>query len=108
MGERNFNVGDVCRVRQWDDMFEEFGGNDSYIDCDFAFVDSMKYMCGRLFTIASIEKHELGLLCRSVEGIEGTGTSWYVGTDMLELVVSNSDSVFEAENMDALLECLGV
>lgn len=52
---RDFKVGDVVRIRQWDDMEKEFGfGCDGDINCDGSFVVEMKNLCGRKCTIKDI------------------------------------------------------
>lgn len=98
----SFNVGDVCRIRSWEDMQSEFGLEDGVsINCDFSFVPSMRHLCGQQFTIERIENGELGIRCYSVEKIEGR---WQIGTDMLELLYGHE---FEGESIDALIACLG-
>lgn len=48
-------VGDMVRIREWDDMASEFGiavsGN---IKCRFSFTKEMKFLCGQEFCITSI------------------------------------------------------
>ena len=36
-----YEVGDVLRIRAWDDMAEEFGGDGYEIPCKFSFTRSM-------------------------------------------------------------------
>lgn len=53
-----FHVGDVVRIRDWDDMVAEFGTvrNGTAIGCPhFLFIDEMKFLCGRILTISDIE-----------------------------------------------------
>lgn len=50
-----YQVGDVLRVRQWDDMANEFGYTNpchDEIKCLDIFVEEMKYLCGKTFTVA--------------------------------------------------------
>ena len=76
---RRFNIGDVCRIRDWDDMEREFGrtttGN---IDCRFVFTREMKYLCGKKFTIKDCDKDEV---YSSEEDIE---IGFSISADMLE------------------------
>lgn len=52
-----FTVGQKVRVRQWNDMAEEFGLNDyGYIDCPYEFIPMMEPLCGRVFTISYIHR----------------------------------------------------
>lgn len=81
-----YAVGDVLRVRDWDDMEKEFGltcaGN---IDCEFRFIQSMKYMCGQRFTVERIENRGAGDIYRSEERIECDAHPKYnISEDMLE------------------------
>ena len=85
MAERVFQVGDVCRIRQWDDMAAEFGGGrggDS-ICCKFSFPEKMRYLCGQRFTVRD---RTMGAY-RSEEGVEDTRPGagvWVISADMLE------------------------
>lgn len=57
----DFHVGDIVRVRQWDDMAEEFGvrgHNNDVVNVPYAFTDLMKGYCGREFEIADIGEQE--------------------------------------------------
>lgn len=55
----DIRVGDVLRIRDWDDMALEFGEKDgnqgkiilTYLAC---FITPMKYLCGRTFTVSDI------------------------------------------------------
>lgn len=51
-------VGDKFKVRQWEDMEEEYGtindNDESAIDCECTFIDKMIEYCGTIVTISSI------------------------------------------------------
>lgn len=103
MAERVFQVGDVCRIRQWDDMAEEFGGGkDGWaIRCTGSFPKEMRYLCGQRFTIRDIN----GVSHRSVEGLEDTrpgDVPWLITSDMLEYDPDEDP----AENLDETPEDL--
>lgn len=50
-----FKVGDLVRVREWDDMKEEFGAfGDLRIYCNCSFLDMMKSTCGDVCTIEDL------------------------------------------------------
>lgn len=57
----DFQVGDIVRVRQWDDMKEEFGGDeDDYeIFMPDMFVYTMSSYCGEEHEITRIGKAKL-------------------------------------------------
>ena len=56
-----YKVGDKVRVRQWDDMMEEFGKceySSNNIDTPIVpFVSSMKKYCGAIVTIETVKEH---------------------------------------------------
>ena len=50
-----YKVGDKVKVREWDDMVEEFGTDeDGDIDCNFCFVKDMKEYCGKEMTVSRV------------------------------------------------------
>ena len=53
---QEFQVGDIVRIRDWDDMADEFGVN-SYgsIRCNGNFIPDMRYLCGLESKIVSID-----------------------------------------------------
>lgn len=86
MRDEDIHIGDVLRIRQWDDMVDEFGV-DSYgnIPCNRMFVKNMKSLCGKQFTVSETDK-----VCgyyKSEEGVECDDIShmmWKITADMLE------------------------
>ena len=71
-----YKVGDKVRVREWDDMLKQCGGNDRTISCTCAFVDCMKPLCGKVFTV--IEERRNGSY-----GLDGEASGWSFSDDML-------------------------
>lgn len=53
-----YKVGDKVRVREWDDMAKEFGSNEVMILCTCSFIDCIKPLCGKVFTV--IEERSTG------------------------------------------------
>ena len=52
-----FAVGDKVKIREWDDMVEDYGyedGDPDIIACKGIFLSSMKPLCGMQFTIHRI------------------------------------------------------
>lgn len=82
---REYNIGDKLQIRSWEDMEKEFGATyDGDIDCLLLFCGTMKYMCGKPFTVAVKEPaySENGrYIYHSSEGIEG---NFKITSDMLE------------------------
>lgn len=52
---QEFQVGDIVRIREWDDMADEFGViPNGAIRCNGIFTSNMRYLCGLELQIASI------------------------------------------------------
>lgn len=50
-----YRAGDKVRVREWDDMAQEFGLDDSgQINCRFGFIFLMRKYCGDIVTIKKV------------------------------------------------------
>ena len=71
-----YKVGDKVRVREWDDMLKECGGNDNTISCACIFVDRMKPLCGKVFTVTDVRTEFSYRL-------DGDAWSWAFSDDML-------------------------
>ena len=71
-----YKVGDKVRVREWDDMAKEFGSDKRNIFCSCSFMDCMKPLCGKVFTV--IEERSTGSY-----GLDGEASGWAFSDDML-------------------------
>lgn len=85
MKDEDIHVGDVLRIRSFEDMKSEFGvGQDGYIHGGYGawFGDGMEALCGSVFTVTEFSDREY----RSSEGIEDCddGTHWSISAWMLE------------------------
>ena len=78
-------VGDLVRIRDWDDMVDEFGIYEHHIPCEDSFVPDMKEYCGLEFTITHIYGHD----------VEGHDTNFIVSFDMIELVKDDEEAELE-------------
>ena len=89
MGDRDFEIGDLVRIRDWDDMVDEFGynGNENSIPCKYSFITDMRYLCGTEFEITDITGYQ-------VYGCESDGFT--ISTDMIE----HCDSMKRAEPVE--------
>ena len=83
--EPKFKVGELVRIRQWDDMVEEFGA-DGYgsVACNYRFLDAMKPLCGKQAEIVSLDKD--GRVGLKFFNCEDLNTGWAFHTDMIEKV----------------------
>lgn len=83
--EPKFKVGELVRIRQWDDMEKEFGltmlGS---ISCRCCFADGMKPLCGKY---AEIEDLLLdGIVHLRFFNCDDSVENWNYSTDMIEKV----------------------
>lgn len=49
-----YKVGDVVRIRDWDDLVVEFGEGDCDIPCPFTFISEMIVFCGKEYVVSKI------------------------------------------------------
>ena len=92
----DFSIGQRVRIREWDDMKEEFGLNEwyDYILCNPVFAIGMRPLCGATATIESFGYDENDILLKDWEDADGqrisvpelTGRDWHYSADMLEPV----------------------
>lgn len=83
--EPKFKVGELVRIRQWDDMVEEFG-TDGYgsVACNYRFLDAMKPLCGKYAEIVRLDKD--GRVGLKFFNCDDLNTGWAHSTDMIEKV----------------------
>ena len=81
--KHEFKVGDKVRIRQWDDMVEEFGGNYGIINVGTeVFSYAMKYLCGKIAIIKATGANNHVRL--EFKGNVDNTDYWVYTTDMLE------------------------
>lgn len=69
-----YNVGDVCRIRSWEDMCNEYDHTANTIRTPGAtFIKGMECMCGKEFTVDKVYKFGCGYFYHSRERIEYLG-----------------------------------
>ena len=82
--EPKFKVGELVRIRQWDDMVKEFGLDaDGDIKTYAGFVSYMKPLCGKY---AEIVRLNGSLVKLKFFNCDGLNTSWGYSTDVIEKV----------------------
>lgn len=110
MKGEDIKIGDILRIRQWDDMLSEFSltMRGSIKGKNNVFSENMRYLCGQTFTVSSITTSLTPdcLNYHSIEGLEYTrddecGHEWFICDWMLEpYTVINCSS---ADEVSALL-----
>lgn len=94
-------VGDLVRIRQFDDMAAEFGikrnSRFKFIRTSTTvFTEQMKELCGLKFTVSKIETVYGG------HRLIGHGTVYFIDTDMVE-PVEKEDDEFDEEGISLFL-----
>lgn len=83
--EPKFKVGELVRIRQWDDMEKEFGTTGSgSVDCKCQFTREMKPLCGKCAEIKDLRVD--GIVSLHFFNCDGLSTCWNYSTDMIEKV----------------------
>lgn len=124
MRDEDIKVGDVLRIRDWDDMVAEFGTEPF---CDlltgimttriktpaFRFCKNMKYMCGSIFTIREIisinKDRALYHSSEEIERVYATQNDisvWTITAEMLEPYPNDEDEVFDPLPIESLAQFL--
>lgn len=91
-----FNVGDLVRVRDWDDMVAEFGTCEYYdweINCEAVFTESMQDLCGLEAEITAVYPNYRNENYTAYKTTNDKINEWVITADMLELVSEASDPV---------------
>ena len=82
--EPKFKVGELVRIRQWDDMEKEFGvDSEGYIDSCVSFVPPMQPLCGKYAEIVRLNGSRVDLKFFNCDDLS---KGWNYSTDMIEKV----------------------
>ena len=80
-----FKVGELVRIRQWDDMVEEFGTRSTgSVNCKCQFTTKMKPLCGKYAEIKDLR--EDGIVFLRFFNCEKEEKDWSYSTHMIEKV----------------------
>ena len=91
MEEKDIHVGDVLRIRSYEDMVDEYGCDKYGIiySENSCFSEGMSYLCGEQFTVSEITNdawvNETFFLSKEgIEYFDSDGWHWYISAWMLE------------------------
>lgn len=103
------SVGEKVRIRQWDDMAEQYGFDDVSILCGASFVNEMKYLCGKEFTVTAVSK--IGRKNRYGDEyclVSGCTSRYTISSDMIESIdtVNSPDVVFDSSAISDFLNSM--
>lgn len=80
-----FKVGELVRIKQWDDMVKEFGTKDTgSVNCKCYFTVAMKPLCGKYAEIKDLRVDDIVFL--RFFNCENEEKCWSYSTDMIEKV----------------------
>ena len=80
-----FKVGELVRIRQWDDMVKEFGTRSTgSVNCRCLFTVAMKPLCGKYAEIKDLRVD--GIVFLRFFNCEKVDKCWSYSTDMIEKV----------------------
>ena len=83
--EPKFKVGELVRIRQWDDMVKEFGTRSTgSVNCRCLFTKGMKPLCGKYAEIKDLRVD--GIVFLRFFNCEKVDKCWSYSTDMIEKV----------------------
>ena len=84
--------GNIIKIRQWDDMEEEYGliGIDS-INCECAFTDNMRNLCGSEIKINEKMVEDF----KKYKYFFDDSKTYSISTDMIELIKTTDDIVIK-------------
>ena len=102
MRHDEIHIGDVLRVRQWDDMVNEFGiDRRKKIKSLAGFSEQCKYLCGKQLTVMNIVG--VGLETRYLAIVDGKDNCTYVfSSDELEPLFDEDWEVANDEEIKLL------
>ena len=92
-----YKVGDKVKIREWDDMMEQYGGDAIGIDCRGIFVDNMKQYCGKTYQINTVSKYLLYTLFGA--------DNWTFSADMFDLSYTDNSPEVPVLSFDDMM-CL--
>ena len=83
--EPTFKVGELVRIRQWDDMVKEFGTRSTgSVNCRCLFTKGMKHLCGKYAEIKDLRVD--GIVFLHFFNCDDSVENWNYSTDMIEKV----------------------
>ena len=110
MRDEEIEIGDKLRIREWDDMAEEFGKDGlGRIRTRARFLPKMRELCGSPFTVADKRNYyaDVWMYTSSEDDYETINHSTFLITsDMLERVTNSDELSDSPEDFDAKFSAL--
>lgn len=105
-----YEVGDKLRIRQWDDMVNEYSYSESVGAIDIPgsalFLQGMRHLCGQTFTVSGRTDYGSVYKYYSEEGLEED--CWAITDGMLEPIDDTAQSIDIKITNDEFTEILKI
>ena len=98
-------VGDLVRIRTYEDMKSEFGARENgIINCAFSFIPAMRQLEGIEFEITNVEpiSYDRSQTLK-IYGLPKEYDGWKISVDMIEPVDDCSDEGFDSTEIESFL-----
>lgn len=101
--DSEIHIGDVLRIKEWDDMVREFGTDaNGYINTRYGFRPDIKYLCGKQFCVTKILDGVFGKLYEGIILDLSKTADEYFAPDELEPLSDEEWDVADDEEMKLL------
>lgn len=103
MKDSEICIGDVLRVREWDDLIREFGITEKgYVQSSYGFNESIKYLCGRQVEIKGEHDGICGELYKCIVYGVSNADEFYFAADELEPLPEEEWDIADDEEIKLL------
>lgn len=103
MRDEEIHIGDIVRIREWDDMANEFNidnDGDIRIAKDLYFTKLMKRLCGKVLTVSSMFREE----DRKAGFLFSEKIGWFICSEMLEPYVEEEYNIATDDEINELFQ----
>lgn len=94
--KQEFYVGQEVRIRDWDDMAQEFGIENDDIMCTAVFIPEMRYLCEKVFIIEEINK--------DIVLLKDAPDAYIYSVDMIEPAKNSFNEPFDEIAFERMLD----
>lgn len=103
MRDEDIHIGDVLRVRQWDNMMREYGIDElGNINTKYVFPKHMQHFCGRRFQVTNLSNEVFGKLYAGIIFDAVKPSEYQFASDELEPLFDEDWEVADDEQIKLL------
>ena len=102
----DISVGDIFRIRDFDDMLSEYGsphGQPDVVNCRFHFVPSMMYLCGKEVTVVGVHQSTQMITLANNDSTREVIRGYSFSADMLEPLDTQEYDGVDIAELEAVL-----